>query len=62
MDDVKDVVYDELVALHGRCSVKLQQICVQLGSIQSNMPPDPLELKEKSYLTDALHQACQLTL
>ena len=26
--DVKDVGYDELVALRGRCSVKLQQICL----------------------------------
>ena len=26
--DVKDVGYDELVALHGRCLVKLQQICL----------------------------------
>ena len=24
-----------------------------LGSIQSNMPPGPLKIKEKSYLTDA---------
>ena len=24
-----------------------------LGSFQSNMPPGPLEIKEKSYLTDA---------
>ena len=24
-----------------------------LGTIQSNMPPGPLEIKEKSYLTDA---------
>ena len=51
--DVKDVGYDELVALRGRCSLKLQQICLGLGSIQSNMPPGPLEIKEKSYLTDA---------
>ena len=27
--DVKDVRYDELVALHGRCSVKVQQICLR---------------------------------
>ena len=27
--DVKDVGYDELVALRGRCSVKLQKICLQ---------------------------------
>ena len=25
----------------------------RLGTIQSNMPPSPLEIKEKSYLTDA---------
>ena len=24
-----------------------------LGTIQSNMPPGPLEIKENSYLTDA---------
>ena len=24
-----------------------------LGTIQSNMPPGPLEIKEESYLTDA---------
>ena len=29
MCDVKDVGYDELVALHGRCSVKLQHICLR---------------------------------
>ena len=29
MRDVKDVGYDELVALHGRCSVKFQQICLR---------------------------------
>ena len=28
--DVKDIGYDELVALHGRCSVKLQQICLRI--------------------------------
>ena len=33
-----------------------------LGTIQSNMPPGPLEIKEKSYLTDTPHQTCQLTL
>ena len=33
----------------------------RLGSIQLNMPSWPLEIKEKSYLTDALHQPCQLT-
>ena len=27
--DVKDVGYEELVALHGRCSVKLQQLCLR---------------------------------
>ena len=27
--DFKDVRYDELVVLHGRCSVKLQQICLR---------------------------------
>ena len=27
--DVMDVGYDVLVALHGRCSVKLQQICLR---------------------------------
>ena len=27
--DVKDDGYDELVALRGRCSVKLQQICMR---------------------------------
>ena len=27
--DVKDVGYDELVALRGRCLVKLQQICLR---------------------------------
>ena len=47
--DVKDVGYDELVALHGRCSMKLQQICLWTWY----MPPGPLEIKEKSYLTDA---------
>ena len=51
--DVKDVGYDELVALHGRCSAKLQPICLQTCSIQSNMHLGPLEIKEKSYLTDA---------
>ena len=49
--NVKDAGYDKLVALRGRCSLKLQQIC-RLGSIQSNMSPGPLEIKEKSYLTD----------
>ena len=53
MCDVNAVGYDEVVALHGRCSVKLQQICFGLGTIQSNVPPGPLEIKEKSYLTSA---------
>ena len=48
---IKDVGYDKLLALHGRCSVKLQQIC--LRTFQSNMPPGPLKIKEKSYSTDA---------
>ena len=26
---IKDVGYDKLLALHGRCSVKLQQICLR---------------------------------
>ena len=51
MCDAEDVGYDELMALRDRCSVKLQHAC-GLGSIQSNMPPGPLEIKEKSYLTD----------
>ena len=29
MHDIKDVGCDELVALHGHCSVKLQQICLR---------------------------------
>ena len=29
MRAVKDVGYDEVVALRGRCTVKLQQICLQ---------------------------------
>ena len=45
MCDVKEDGYDELMALHGRYSVKL-------GTIQSNMALDPLKIKE-SYLTDA---------
>ena len=52
MCDVKDVRYDKLVALNGRCSVKRQQICLRLGTIQPNMPPGLLEIEEKSYLTD----------
>ena len=53
MRDINDVGYDELVALRGRCSVKLKQICLPTcGTIQSNMPPGPLEIKTKSYLTD----------
>ena len=46
---VNDVGYDEMVALRDCCSVKIQHIILR----QSNMPPDPLEIKEKSYLTDA---------
>ena len=53
MCDVKDVGYDDLVALHGPCSVKLQQIACGICTIQSNMSPGPLEIKEKSYLTNA---------
>ena len=54
MCDVKDVGYDDVVALHGRCSVKLQQMCLRTRyTIQSNMPHGPLEIKEKNYLTDA---------
>ena len=34
----------------------------RLGTIQSNMLPGPLEIKEKSCLTDALHLTCQITL
>ena len=53
MRDVKDVGYDEVVALRGRYSVKLQQICLQIYTIQSNMLPGLFENKEKNYLTDA---------
>ena len=57
--DVKDVRYDKLVALNGRCSVKRQQICLRLGTIQPNMPPGPLEIKEKSHLTDVPPSHCE---
>ena len=60
--DVKDVRYDKLVALNGRCSVKCQQICLRLGTIQPNMPPGPLEIKEKSYLTDVPPSHCEILL
>ena len=51
--DIKDVGYDELVALHGHCSEKkINRYAWGLGTIQSNMPPGPLEIKEKSYWTD----------
>ena len=42
-----------MAAIHGCCSVKLQKICCRLGTIQSDMPPGPLKIKEKSYSTDA---------
>ena len=32
-----------------------------LGTIQSNMPPGPLEIKEKATWLMPLHQTCQLT-
>ena len=51
--NVKDVGFDELVALRGRCSLNFNRYACGLGRIQSNMPPGPLEIKEKSYLTDA---------
>ena len=60
--DVKDVRYDKPVALNGCCSVKRQQICLRLGTIQSNMPPGPLEIKEKSYLTDVPPSHCEILL
>ena len=60
--DVKDVRYDKLMALNGRCSVKRQQICLQLGTIQPNMPPGPLEIKENSYLTDVPPSHCETLL
>ena len=41
------------MALHDRCSLKLNRYACGLGTIQSTMPPYPLEIKEKSYLTDA---------
>ena len=40
---------------HYRASVQynFNRYACGLGTIQSNMPPGPLEIKEKSYLTDA---------
>ena len=51
--NVKGVGYDEVVALRGRCSVKLKQICLRTWYYSINMLPGPLEIKEKNYLTDA---------
>ena len=53
MCDLMDIGYDKLVALHGHCLVKRQQICLPTWYYASNMPPGELEIKEKSYLTDA---------
>ena len=50
------------MALNGRCSVKRQQICLRLGTIQPNMPPGPLEIKEKSYLTNVPPSHCETLL
>ena len=33
--------------------INFNRFACRLGTIQSNMPPGPLEIKEKSYLTDA---------
>ena len=51
--DVKDVVYDELVALRGRRSVKLQQICLQTLYYSIKHASWSIGIKEKSYLADA---------
>ena len=48
------------MALNGRCSVKRQQICLRLGTIQPNMSPGPLDFKEKSYLTDVPPSHCEI--
>ena len=50
--NVKDVKYDEQVALRGHCSVILQQICLWTWYYSIKHGSGPLEIKEKSYLTD----------
>ena len=53
MCDVKDVKYDELVASHGRCLVKLQQICLRTWYYSIKLASWSIEIKEKSYSTNA---------
>ena len=51
--NVKDVGYDELVALHGRCSVKLQQICLRTWYYLIKHASWSIGNQRESYLTDA---------
>ena len=43
---------DDLVAIHGCCSI-FNMPSDRIGTIQSDMPPGPLKINEKSYSTDA---------
>ena len=44
---------DDLVAIHGCCSVKLQHICLRNWYHSIRHAPGPLIINEKSYSTDA---------
>ena len=51
--DVKGVKYDELVALHGRCSAKLQQICLRTSYYSIKHASWSIGNERENYLTDA---------
>ena len=62
MCDVKDVGYDDLVALHGPCSVKLQQIACEFVLFNQICLLVHWKSKRKATWPMPLHQTCQLTL
>ena len=60
--DVKDVGYDELVALRDRCSVKLQQICLRTWYFSIKHASWSIGNQREKLLDMPRHQKCQLTL